>query len=207
MKWALIKKAKPAAAKKYSAWKPELAEESGYRCVYCCIHEGMFGGIRNYHVEHFRPKSKFKHLEHEYSNLFYACSICNVFKGDSWIEPPGEVTNWGAKYFPDPSTVDLSTVLEYVDGQRVSSKFVSGRFLIERLHLNRPQLVLARRASAVRAELDCQCADLARLAQGVEIRSAADGELLKEIIGLMRQVVAVIVQLSEVRPYVPAGTR
>ena len=48
---------------KYSDWKEILAEEGFNQCVYCAIPDACFGGIRNFHVEHYRPKSKFKKLE------------------------------------------------------------------------------------------------------------------------------------------------
>ena len=41
-------------------WKQQLAEKGHNQCVYCAIHENIMGGIRNFHVEHYRPKSIFK---------------------------------------------------------------------------------------------------------------------------------------------------
>ena len=93
MKWFRIPKESsplPKSGKYYSDWKEDLSKEGKEQCVYCSVNINTFGGIRNFHVEHYRPKAKdkFPHLEHVYSNLFFACSICNGFKSDDWKNEP-----------------------------------------------------------------------------------------------------------------------
>lgn len=130
----------------YTDWKPILANESKNRCVYCSIHEAQFGGVRNYHVEHYKPKSRdeFKALENDITNLFYACCICNCFKGSAW--PADPVNDHSISAFPNPSVHDYSAILD-VDDQtgELDSKYVAGIYLINKLYLNRPQLLLERR--------------------------------------------------------------
>jgi 5-methylcytosine-specific restriction endonuclease McrA len=107
MNWRRIPKEKTVQPKKgrYSDWKEILAEEGFNQCVYCAIPDACFGGIRNFHVEHYRPKSKFEKLENDIKNLFYACAICNTFKGDDW---PGEPEkDFFAPCYPDPSLIRL----------------------------------------------------------------------------------------------------
>lgn len=208
MRWFRINKTAPAETKHYRAWKLDLAVEGGNQCVYCCIHEGMFGGIRNYHVEHYRPKSKFAGLEHAYENLFYACAICNVFKSDSWLALPNDPNDWTCKHFPDPSVVDFGAMLRIQErNHHVVSDFVAGKFLIERLHLNRPQLVIARRAKYVYEKLSSLSAQLEVRANKVEGHSKEDSDLLKEVIAVLRKMVQVLARTPESRPYVQADTR
>lgn len=90
---------------KYSDWKPILAEEGFHQCVYCALPDATFGE-RNFHVEHYKPKSraKFKHLENDIRNLFYACPACNVFKSDSWPRAPKK--DHSVEAYPDPSKCD-----------------------------------------------------------------------------------------------------
>src|SRR5690606_2049579 len=92
----------PKHGSKYSDWKPELAREGFHQCVYCTISDASFGGIRNFHVEHYKPKglAQFAHLENDFSNLFYACAICNTFKSDDWTDP---VDDYSVGCYPDPS--------------------------------------------------------------------------------------------------------
>lgn len=155
MKWVQITcvRVQPTTGT-YSDWKPQIAKECKYRCVYCAILDSDFGGIVHFHVEHFRPKSieEFKKLENDIKNLFYACSVCNRFKTDIWPGEPDETG--GTPTFLDPSRVDYNShmALRGADHQ-VEGKSIAGKFAIERMFLNRPQLVLARRAHAVSTQI------------------------------------------------------
>jgi hypothetical protein len=149
MKWFRIPKEtspRPKKGKHYFDWKQELSIEGKQQCVYCTININTFGGIRNFHVEHYRPKAtnKFPMLENEYSNLFFACSICNCFKSDEWKnEPTPTLDN---ESFPDPSKVNYSDFLLIDDSQLIHSNYITGRYIIQKLFLNRPQLILERRS-------------------------------------------------------------
>jgi hypothetical protein len=149
MKWFRIPKEaslKPKAGSQYSDWKEDLSIEGKNQCVYCAININSYGGIRNFHVEHYRPKSKdkFPELENEFSNLFFACSICNCFKGDDWPnEPSNELDN---KAFPDPSKIDYSDFLFYDTQFLVDSNYITGKYIVQKLFLNRPQLILERKS-------------------------------------------------------------
>lgn len=94
----------------YSDWKPALSVEGYHQCVYCFVSETYFGGIRNFHVEHYRPKTKFIPLTNVYSNLFYVCSICNSFKSDDWPNEPD--TDYTKPFYPDPSIVDYCELFD-----------------------------------------------------------------------------------------------
>jgi 5-methylcytosine-specific restriction endonuclease McrA len=136
---------KPSSGTYYWQWKDHLSKEGKEQCVYCAININSFGGIRNFHVEHYKPKAqdKFPELEHEYSNLFFACSICNVFKGDDWNgDATVELNN---NTYPDPSKTDYSSFLKSNVLHFVDSEYPCGKYVIHRLYLNRPQLVLERK--------------------------------------------------------------
>ncbi len=148
MHWFRIPKessTKPESGKYYTDWKEHLSIEARQQCVYCCIHINSFGGIRNFHVEHYKPKAndKFPELKHDYNNLFFACSICNGFKGDDWPAEPSKRLNNPS--YPDPSIVDYADFLFQNNLQFIESNCVAGRYIIQKLFLNRPQLVLERK--------------------------------------------------------------
>lgn len=149
MNWRRIPKEStpiPSRGTVYSDWKTELAVEGIHQCVYCTIIESSFGGIRNYHVEHYKPKglSKFAVLENTFSNLFYACAICNSFKSDDWPADPKH--DCSIDCYPDPSLknygelflVDRTTAL-------IGGKNVTGTYILNKLYLNRPQLIINRK--------------------------------------------------------------
>lgn len=149
MNWQRIPKEStplPTQGTIYSDWKTELSIEGFHQCVYCTISETSFGGIRNFHVEHYKPKGipKFASLKDVFSNLFYACAICNTFKSDDW--PADPVDDCSIDCFPNPSvksygelfTVDRSAAL-------INGRNVTGTYILHKLYLNRPQLIINRK--------------------------------------------------------------
>lgn len=203
MNWSLIVKQQAPTTGTYTDWKPFLRSEGFYRCVYCSIHEGSFGGLRNFHVEHFRPKSKFAALENHYPNLFYCCAICNSFKGDEWIEVdivPAPIVSC----FPDPSLTDFSSLFWLDASGTLAGKGKTGEFLAVQLFLNRPQLVIDRRVEMLRkrciAELD---------ESGVAISAAKELDLPEvcalalTLAELITSLAIDVLKLPELRPYEP----
>lgn len=181
MNWFLIDKSRtqqPAGT--YRDWKGVLREEGRKQCVYCAIHEANFGGMRNFHVEHYRPKSRFDGLKNNIANLFYSCGICNSFKGSDWPNDPSDEYTVAA--YPDPSICDYSEILDVNDEAVVQSEVVAGRYLIERLFLNRPQLILARKAARLRGDLRDLSVELKERAEHAPLKVA---ERLVEVIELL----------------------
>ncbi len=131
----------PPSVADYSAWKECLADEAAHQCIYCDLHDAVFGGMRNYHVEHFRPKKHFPDLRQHYPNLYYACCVCNAYKGEDWLEGDTAET---AGYL-DPCVIDYGVVFAVDQSGLVTSDVVAGRYMIARLHLNRPHMLQERR--------------------------------------------------------------
>jgi len=138
----------------YRDWKTEIANDCGEQCVYCAIHESRFGGLANFHVEHYQPKSipRFAKLINVITNLYLACAICNWFKGNDWPDDPVEDNSRSA--YPDPSVCDYNTIFAMPTGTYlIKGTCLAGAYVIERLYLNRPQLIIERRAVAVESRL------------------------------------------------------
>jgi hypothetical protein len=66
----------------YRKYKPYLREDFKNRCGYVNCSDFWFGGARTFHIDHYKPKSKFPELETVYSNLVYCCSYVNILKTD-----------------------------------------------------------------------------------------------------------------------------
>ncbi|UKB79560.1 HNH endonuclease [Chryseobacterium sp. MEBOG07] len=132
----------------YSDWKPNLSVEGYHQCVYCFVSETYFGGIRNFHVEHYRPKKKFEELTNDYKNLFYACSICNSFKSEDWPNEPN--AEYDIAFYPNPSVIDYSEIFE-IDANSfdITGNNFTSRYLVNRLFLNRRQLIVYRKSNFV----------------------------------------------------------
>lgn len=209
MKWQLIVKNPARYPQKghYKDWKELLAEEGRHRCVYCSVHESHFGGFRNFHVEHYKPKGdpRFARLENDYSNLFYACAICNSFKSDDWPNDPD--VNFSVNAYPDPSRVNYADLfaVDRVSGV-VNGKNVCGRYIIHKLFLNRPQLIMDRKEQLIGEKykkidtlLRGQIDYLFRMAESnVQVIP-----LLKEAWCLIQEVAGIFHCKDEIVPYRP----
>ncbi len=199
MRWRLVDKsgATIPTSGTYSQWKPQLAIEAGSQCVYCCIPESKFGGLRNFHVEHYRPKSIFPTLTNDYGNLFFACGVCNIFKSDDW---PSEhqVGRYDVPAYPDPSKVNYSDFLSVNPrtGMAFSTSF-AGNYIIQRLHLNRPQMVGLRAMSALFARMDQAHAEIASLIES----DAVPAEDIRDVMALLSDLLKMARKYSEARPY------
>jgi hypothetical protein len=139
------------------------------RCGYCGVTEENAGAALT--VDHHRPRTRGG--THQDENLVYCCPKCNEYKGSYWHEtdPPFIA-------LLHPLRDDLSThVVEREDGH-LDGLTPQGEFLIQRLRLNRPQLVayrLHRRAEAVlRVETEALRQRVLELQQQI---AALDSEL------------------------------
>ena len=98
-----------------------------------------YGTPGNYSVDHFRPKSRpeFRKLICRYSNLFYACRECNLYKSSTW--PSKHIQSLGFRFL-DPCRVDLSDHWTVSEDGTLKPKNFAAEYMIERLRLNRPNL-------------------------------------------------------------------
>lgn len=205
MKWRIIdkKNARAPASGDYRSWKPQLAIEAELQCVYCCIHESQFGGFRNFHVEHYKPQSAFPELRNEYSNLFYACGICNSFKSDDWPTElnEGDLSKPG---YPCPAEVDYNGFLHVdEDTGEVFGDDVTGRYLVERLHLNRGHIVALRVMAVLFDRLDYFHKQIAEMLENKEIPD----QFKDEVISMLLRMADVLGRYASVRPYNPDQLR
>jgi hypothetical protein len=112
---------------------PALRRDFGSRCCYCTGSEDEKGGIENFDVEHFRPKSDedFSHLAFEYSNLYYSCRGCNLAKSKKWPKP-----NTLDRHFVDPCEEAIyPKYLQILNGE-IQSLRPPGAFLLEVFRFN-----------------------------------------------------------------------
>lgn len=113
--------------------KTALADETDHKCAYC---ESKMSGITYPHVDHIIPKSARRDLAHEWTNLTWACPICNTEKGD-YFSPESAVVN--------PYVDDIESFLQFA-GDFVYPRLGSsrGEITVTMLKLNRMDLVEAR---------------------------------------------------------------
>lgn len=210
MRWRLVDKRNttPPTSGQYPDWKPILAEEGGHQCVYCAISERSFGGLRNFHVEHFRPKKLFPALKNEISNLFFACAICNTFKGDDWPAEP--YVDHATPWYHDPSRTDYSSVFSVCGDYSVAGDGTPARYMVEKLFLNRPQLLLERREHDLCGRADAASkrvlAAMTEIALLPESRNASAGGLVTRAAAALRLHLDGMRRLTTALPYAQSDT-
>jgi HNH endonuclease len=107
------------------SYKPHLQREFHRKCVYCRISDGL-KGYEGFGVDHYLPKSRFPGLSTAWSNLFYACNVCNTWKGESVSTPE--------RFLPNPCAHEMADHLQY-QGADVEAYTPHGEWLAELLHL------------------------------------------------------------------------
>jgi hypothetical protein len=104
-----------------------------FRYGYCGISETEMGAeLTN---DHFQPTSQGGSDARE--NIVYCCHPCNEFKSDHW-QPDSE------ERILHPLNDDLTPHWQEEASGLLVPKTATGQFHIEKLHLNRPQLVAHR---------------------------------------------------------------
>ncbi len=73
----------------YKTYLEPLRNDFSKRCWYCNIPDVFYGWIKEFHIDHFKPKKNksfpaFSSLTNEYTNLVYSCPSCNRYKGNTW---------------------------------------------------------------------------------------------------------------------------
>lgn len=125
-----------------SIWE-QVRERAERACEFCGVNEIDAAGELT--VDHFRPKQR--EGSDDLSNLIYCCFRCNIYKAAYWQDDPGLPQLWN----PRQESRDLHLVT--LDDGSLYPASLAGRFTIERLRLNRPQLIDYRRRKLVAARV------------------------------------------------------
>jgi hypothetical protein len=163
-------------------------------------------------VDHFRPKRRpeFAPLEHQWTNLYYCCRRCNQHKSDHW--PTDQQTLQGLR-FVDPCEEDpdehfqLCRHPQHDDLCWVTPLTGAARYTIEKVRLNRDQLVHIRRSlAAEEAKEQEQLREISRLTEclDAEVRdrgSSAHTDGMTRRLEAQRQRCSA--RLEEIRPRRP----
>jgi collagenase-like PrtC family protease len=198
LNWKIIikdKKNQPQTGS-YPDWKEQIAEECYFQCIYCSIHEAQFGGIDHYHIEHYKPKSieRFKNLENDITNLFYSCPICNRFKSNDW---PNDEHDLNIICYPNPTIHDYNNIFKLnINTFKIEGLYLSSKYIVERLYLNRPQLIYERRETLLQEKHTNLRNEIEELLSKID-----DNDTLRSAYTLVNKSLDHLKKRSEIRPY------
>lgn len=185
----------------YADWKMIIARDCSRQCVYCAIHESLFGGIRNFTIDHYRPRSLFEELMHIITNLYLACGVCNAFKGDDWPNEPA--LDHSLEAYPDPGGVDYNTIFQIANTHEVVGLTTASRYVVERLFLNRPQLIIERWHHSLESRIDNCVAFATKAFRQFEKLQVSDKEGLALLARLGAAICDLSAEHSQIRKTVP----
>ena len=114
-----------------------------FACGYCGVTETQNGAQLT--VDHFQPTSRGG--PDDASNWVYSCFACNTFKGAFWEVAPSD-------FLLHPLRDDVAVHLHEEEDGTFTALSSRGQLHLERLHLNRPELVEHRREDRRQAERD-----------------------------------------------------
>lgn len=125
----IIRREKYVVKNHYSEYKEILVEDFHGICGYCGKKREYL--LDKYQIDHFAPKSKFKDLENQYSNLVLSCPNCNRLKSDKWIGNDSTIANDGEKGFVDPATDEYDKHLARDDDGNIIWKTNVGKYMYD----------------------------------------------------------------------------
>ncbi len=122
--------------------KSFLEKETYGKCMYC---ESIIATIAFSNIEHYRPKATYPHLTFSWENLGLACPKCNNFKLNYFDEDCPFVN----PYIDNP---DDYFVFSYTFMLNIPTE-KRAKYTIDLLHLNRPELLEARKNQLEKIQL------------------------------------------------------
>ena len=165
-------------------------ERAGFACEYCGVTETDAAGLLT--LDHFQPSSQ--NGPDTLSNLVYCCSRCNQYKADYWPRSAEEPALWNPRH----ETAETHFVL-IADGT-LYALTPTGRFTLQRLRLNRPQLVahrLRKRQQAEQARLTVRLRDIVALQAQAAAQQAVLLEENRLLLGELRRALRLALEERE----------
>lgn len=158
----------------YSQYRDYLRIASNYSCTYCTLTENESPGS-TFHIDHFRPFSKFKSLENDCTNLRYSCPKCNAHKSNKWISTDEgcifDCNSCKEKSCEKNIERFINVLIEdpndylFCKDELIYSRNdeAIGTYVIDKLRLNRPQLQKIRLIRAEYDKLTCKINDFQKM--------------------------------------------
>jgi hypothetical protein len=138
-----VRRLRVVSKSNYSHYKGELREDFIKTCGYCGTPDFYSGGRAGFHIDHFAPKSKFAHLKNTYTNLVYACPICNIGKSNDWPGDDPAVSFVADSGYVDPCDPQYHVHLARSEDGKIVPLTQLGQYICKKLklHLRRRQII------------------------------------------------------------------
>lgn len=153
--------------------RERVRELYGRCCGYCGVHESDAGS--KLEIDHFKPQAFYGTDELE--NLVYCCAACNKFKRDFW---PADPVASNPRRLLHPLKDSLQEHLTENEAGQLIALSETGAFHIEKLRLNRPQLLASRQKRRLEKEVYVEIAEAVARSKHLEISERELTEVLNK---------------------------
>lgn len=157
--------------------REQIRQRFSLRCGYCGIHENEAGS--QLEIDHFQPRAFGGADQPE--NLIYCCTACNKFKRDFWRQTNPD------RHLLHPLKDNFQEHLaEDADGRLIALS-ETGKFHLEKLRLNRPQLVASRRKRRLEKEIHADIVEALAASRKLETKEGELTEMLNEALARLER--------------------
>lgn len=112
----------------YHAYLPELQEDFKHICGYCGKSEMVTKNA--FEPDHFVPVKYAKNRINDYTNLVYACFVCNRKKSAKWLSEDQDIQFVNGKGFVDPASKDYDVHLERTLEGDIIGRTSAGEYMV-----------------------------------------------------------------------------
>lgn len=111
----------------YKAYLTELREDFQHMCGYCGKTEALTKN--KFEIDHFVPKKYAEDRVNDYTNLVYACWVCNRKKAAKWPSEDPNISTVDGKGFIDPADEKFDLHMERSEDGMICGKTEIGRYM------------------------------------------------------------------------------
>ena len=111
----------------YKAYLTELREDFQHMCGYFGKTEAITKN--KFEIDHFVPKKYAEDRVNDYTNLVYACWVCNRKKAAKWPSEDPNISNVDGKGFIDPADEKFDLHMERSEDGMICGKTEIGRYM------------------------------------------------------------------------------
>lgn len=111
----------------YKAYLTELREDFQHMCGYCGKTEAITKN--KFEIDHFVPKKYAEDRVNDYTNLVYACWVCNRKKAAKWPSEDPNISTVDGKGFIDPADEKFDLHMERSEDGMICGKTEIGRYM------------------------------------------------------------------------------
>lgn len=136
----------------YHDYRNQLRVDFNYRCGYCDDRDAPRAA--SFEIDHFVPKKVDSSRVADYSNLVYACRLCNNAKRAKWPTGDKSICNNGTEGWIDPCSKEYEQQFERLEDGKIHPLSTIGTWMYNNLKLWKKQHEILWNCERLAANID-----------------------------------------------------